>query len=462
MKFIQKHKSRPKDFTRTRKLPFSDLFILILRNSIKSLQLMLNEFVIHCNKTFCITASAFTQARSKLKHTAYEELNNSIVSQYYNDKPFKTLFGFRVIGCDGSKLILLDSEEIKNEFGSRSVVRTTGKDLGEYSSATFMACYDVLNGICVKSILDKGSSYEAALANKMLEDFSKNDLLIFDRGYAAYEFMANLSRKNINFIIRCPKQLFHEVHKAFEEGGPSDSIVTINVPTGKIKKVRESGLPFKITIRLIRIILSTGEIEVLATSLLNQNEFKHKEFEGLYFLRWGVEGYFSMVKGRLNIENFTGRSVESIKQDFWSTIFVSNLETILTEDVEEDINNNLSSGNLKRSINKAVSFNAIKNLAFDLLSTNMDQDLIVEKLKKLFLMNTHVLRAGRTALRKKGRISVLIITKKELKNRFFDLYFLNIMAVAIAIGCLQLITNIPLWRQRQSMYGNRWPCNITA
>ena len=44
--FIKKHKSFSKDFTRLRKLPFATMFVLILRNSVKSLQLMLNEFVL--------------------------------------------------------------------------------------------------------------------------------------------------------------------------------------------------------------------------------------------------------------------------------------------------------------------------------------------------------------------------------------------------------------------------------
>jgi hypothetical protein len=44
--FVKKHKLFPKDFTRLRKLPFVTIFALILRNSVKSLQLMLNEFIL--------------------------------------------------------------------------------------------------------------------------------------------------------------------------------------------------------------------------------------------------------------------------------------------------------------------------------------------------------------------------------------------------------------------------------
>lgn len=119
------------------------------------------------------------------------------------------------------------------------------------------------------------------------------------------------------------------------------------------------------------------------------------------YLRWGVETFFSKLKGRLGLENFTGKSVETIKQDFWSTIFISNLESITTEDVEETLNAGLANGKSEKSINKSVSFNAIKNLAFDIFSTESDTDCIMDRLSKLFLMNTLVVRKGRKVDRNK-------------------------------------------------------------
>ena len=55
---------------------------------------MLNEFVLHTKKDFAVTASAFTQARQKLKHTAFLELNDGIVTKYYEEPEIKRLHGF--------------------------------------------------------------------------------------------------------------------------------------------------------------------------------------------------------------------------------------------------------------------------------------------------------------------------------------------------------------------------------
>ena len=68
------------------------------------------------------------------------------------------------LAFDGSKITLPENNAIKEKFGSKPIGNHTGKDLGEYSRATFQVCYDVLNPIAMKSILGHGSSYEVDLA----------------------------------------------------------------------------------------------------------------------------------------------------------------------------------------------------------------------------------------------------------------------------------------------------------
>lgn len=90
-----------------------------LRKSVKSLQVILNEFILYRKKDYTVTARAFSQARKKMKHSEFSEVNEGVVSLYYKDQKFKTCFGFRVRALDASKIILPTSVEIKNEFGSR-------------------------------------------------------------------------------------------------------------------------------------------------------------------------------------------------------------------------------------------------------------------------------------------------------------------------------------------------------
>ena len=104
--FIDAHKSRPDDFTRTRKLTFQIIFMQIFRKTVKSLQLSLNELFMSDYLSTPVSASAYTQARNKFRHTAFIELNDDITGLFYSDGTIKRWNGYRCIGADGSKIIL--------------------------------------------------------------------------------------------------------------------------------------------------------------------------------------------------------------------------------------------------------------------------------------------------------------------------------------------------------------------
>ena len=100
--FKSRHRASDRAFTRVRCLPFAVVLVLILRKSVKSLQNIVNEAMAWLAAD-PVTASAFSQARYKLQHTAFIELNQkAVVESRYRDANFRTFWGFRVLGIDGS------------------------------------------------------------------------------------------------------------------------------------------------------------------------------------------------------------------------------------------------------------------------------------------------------------------------------------------------------------------------
>ena len=89
--------------------------MLILRKSVKSTQNRLINFFASWNKKAkVVTTSAFTQARSKLLHTAFIELNKEIiVEEFYQEKHLR-FCGKRILAIDGSRIRLPNSPEIQD------------------------------------------------------------------------------------------------------------------------------------------------------------------------------------------------------------------------------------------------------------------------------------------------------------------------------------------------------------
>jgi len=88
----------------------------------------------------------------------------------------------------------------------------------------------------------------------------------------------------------------------------------------------------------------------LVTSLLDEALHITQDFKELYNLRWGIETFYSIVKTILSLENFTGKSAESVKQDFYATIYITGLESILTSDVNKELEEKTSNPDIKKRL----------------------------------------------------------------------------------------------------------------
>lgn len=392
---IFKHRKKKENFTRERKLPLDVVVGLVLQKSVKSVQVRLNEFFDYVQER-TVSASAYSQARAKFSHELFIELNQScFVSTYYEDSKYKKFKGHRLLAVDGSKIRLPDTAEMQEEFGSIKIKNQHIE--AKYTGGLCSAFYDVLNENVVDSILAQGSASERKLAQEHLELSMSGDLIVYDRGYSSYVLFAKVLENEADFICRCSSNAFGVVEE-FIESKQVDQVVTL-VPC---KDIDLDGLPKSLKIRLVKIELNTGEIEILATSLLNKKTYTRRNLKKLYGLRWGVETYFDRLKNRLSLENFTGKTVESVKQDFYATILISNVESELTQDAQEILN--LKNDNKhQQKVNKAVSFNAIKQKAYDLFfaTDDIEYDDLIAQLQNIFLMNPVPIRPNRKPHRQK-------------------------------------------------------------
>jgi len=400
-------------------LPFGLVVVLTMRNSVKSLQNVVNEAMTWLGQR-PVTASAYSQARYKLKHTAFIELNQAaVVETLYGDGDYQRFWGFRVLAVDGSKIILPDNKAIREEFGT--IAWTSGKTAdiqGERPYALASVLYDVLNRVALDATLGKAKAYEIDLAVGHLSHTRAGDLLTMDRNYPSYRMLAELGRYGRDFAIRCSAASFAEARRMLKGKGPDSQVVTLTPCAGQMPSIRERGLPLSLKVRLVRVLLSTGEYEVLVTSLLDDSQYPTEGFLELYHLRWGIETFYGLLKTRLELENFTGISAEAVRQDFHATVYLSGLESLLTDTAQAMLDTKATK--YPQTVNRAVSFNAIKNHALDLLlAGGLETDLLLERLTALFLTNPCLERRDRNPPRKKTSARRLLNFHKRQKKHCF-------------------------------------------
>jgi hypothetical protein len=406
--FREKHRLTPKAFTRQRRLGFTRVLVLILQKSIRSIQLHLHDFFQHLaddGPVLSVSASAWTQARSKLSHTAFIELNqHAVLLQAYGkhtDWVVKRWRDFRVLAVDSSLLRLPKNTEVGQAFGWVECENQKG-ECGRYTQGRLSVMYDVLNHIAVHTLLEKWTVGERGLAAVHLAQSQEGDLLVLDRGYCSYEWLARCVKEQRYFVCRCPGSSFGEANRllAGKQAGKSSSVF-LQPPNGRMGEVRQIGLPEEIQVRFVTVALPDGQLEVLATSLLDEGMYPTESFGELYRLRWGIETYYGLLKSRLDLENFSGRSVESVRQDIYATVFLSNLESIVVRSAREELSARSHELRQPSQVNRAVSFHSLKTHLWALLLSEVPAREVLEKIQRLCLANPNSVRRGRIVPRKK-------------------------------------------------------------
>jgi len=357
--------SRSKDgligvFTRERKLPLKNLLVLIM-SSCSSIQRDLDRFYKSLNNSdFNIrkaTKSAFTQARKKLNPWAFKRLNEVAVNTFYENNEVYTWYGMRVMAVDGSRLVLPNHPTVKEEFG----VHKFGPNAdSERSLALCSVFYDVLNLLAVDSEIAPYASSERNLLYKHLEYAKEDDLILLDRGYPSMALFFLLLAKKLHFCVRMKDNWWLEVDK-FNKSGLNEQIVTFKLPKKDRKLLKDFPEWFdkEIQCRLIKVELSTGENEILCTSLTDTEKYLYDDFIQLYHYRWNEEEAFKLFKCRVEVENFSGKTATAVKQDFYAKIFLLTLCAAYAHPIEEKVRAEYKANEMRKYDQKINRTNAI-------------------------------------------------------------------------------------------------------
>lgn len=358
--FLFESRSKSTYFTRAGSniMTFKSILIFILNFVKRSLQIELDDFFTNTNGTNAyVTKQAFSKARKKIQPTAFIKMSDEIIKWFYKDTDFKKYRGYRLLSIDGSVLEINNTEELRKEFGyienqSIKVARTRATGL-----------YDVENDMIITSSIDHYKTGERASATELINKLdslgSYNDLILFDRGYPSKDFISFIEGKNIKYLMRVSTAFLKVVVTVKN----SDQIVEVK-HKGKI-----------IRMRVLKFELDSGMTEILITNIFDES-FDISDFKALYFKRWAIEVKYSELKNRLQIENFSGETPIAIKQDFYATMYLSNMVSLAKKDANAIIEESNENKELK------YEYKVNTNILIGKLKTSLVAMLLVNSSKK--------------------------------------------------------------------------------
>lgn len=386
-RFKESHRMQKKDFTRNRKLNFSEVVLLILKGGKNGLEAGIHTFlseIHHDMETY--SKAAFCKARQKIHPDAFKELFQLTVAQFYREVPFKTFRGYRLLAIDGTDLNLPNTSDLLEIYGSEAFRH------GSQVQSQCSCLYDVLNHVILDGEMAPHNENERVLAVSHLEKLGtmqgEKELLLMDRGYPSEQLMRTMEEKGFKYLMRCNKDnFFREVREVTSP----DAIAT--------RKSKDGDLTF----RVITVPLKDKD-ETLLTNIM-EDDFTIEDFKKLYHLRWRIETKYDDLKNKLQLENFSGINNICILQDFYTTLFLSNAMAFLEADCAEEIErrNHSVEKKYEYQINRALTVSLLKDSFIELVITdsNRKRKKLYQHIQKELSRNLLPIRNGRSFPRHK-------------------------------------------------------------
>ena len=386
--FCRRSTKRQMDFSRMRKMSFTDYIFAIIRGTKTSLQAGLNAFFDEQkNNQIEYSKQAFSKGRQRIKPEAFQELFQAVVDKFYEKVELSSWYGYHLFGIDGTRLNLPCTSELSDLYGEQA-------SQGTPQVQALVSClYDLLNGMIVDVRFEHCKSSERDAALDMITSFKteriSNPVFIMDRGYPSAALIDAIIRAGHKFVMRCPTEFLRSMNLPLAD----------NTFEHKFTKLK-----YPVKVRVVKIQLSDEITEYLITNLF-ETDISLDDFKWLYNKRWGIETKYDEVKNKLEIENFTGYSLTAVLQDFYATVFLANLVGVLEYDLHEEIEAAHSNPENKYAykMNISMTISELKRSVVEMLATTslLKREFLFQKITRRLMKAVVPVRPNRSEPREK-------------------------------------------------------------
>ena len=102
----------------------------------------------------------------------------------------------------------------------------------------------------------------------------------------------------------------------------------------------------------------------------------------------------------MDLEHRSGLTVEAVEQDFFASVLLSNLESVIIGPAAAELAERTAHRKQPLKINHAVSFHALKSRLIHLLASQLPPEQVLEELTQCFQANPVSIRPRRKAPRR--------------------------------------------------------------
>ncbi len=177
--------------------------------------------------------------------------------------------------------------------------------------------------------------HDLTLARKLLKYLKGSDILVADRAYGSWLFLALLRKVGVDYVIR-----MHQGRRVTRRriGSWLEIWKKPQLPKGENKKMW-SKLPDEQTVRIVAYRVRRSGFRshlIYIVTSLSTEEYPDEAIIELYGLRWQIELHFRQIKTTLGLDVLRCLSPEMIEKELWMHAIAYNLVRALMLEAAQD------------------------------------------------------------------------------------------------------------------------------
>lgn len=184
------------------------------------------------------------------------------------------------------------------------------KFYSDRSAMKLHTAIDIASDVPQFAVIDIARNQDLPIVRERPELFAKGSTILFDRGYLSYEWMNDLTQKQVYFVTRSRECFHFKVRESRKtdrtQGYLCDQVIS---PKGT------RGNSYAGYLR--RVAFRDPDTKKKLVFLTNRFDLATKTICDLYKARWKVELFFKTLKQNLKIRKFLGISAHAVKAQIW-------------------------------------------------------------------------------------------------------------------------------------------------
>jgi hypothetical protein len=244
--------------------------------------------------------------------------------------------GRRVYAYDGATVTMPDTPENQAAYPQPVIQRPgLGFPMARLAAVFSLACGAVVD-LGISRYAGKGQS-ELGMLRTLMNVFQPGDVMLGDRMMCAWTEMVMLQQREVDCICRLKRNRRADFRRGTRLG-PGDHIVVWPKPQKPrtIDRKTYAALPESLTVRECRVHVEQRGFRMrsllIATTLLDADEFTKDDLAQLYRARWNAELDLRSLKQTLQMDMLRCKSPELVRKEIWTHILAYNLiRTIMAQ-----------------------------------------------------------------------------------------------------------------------------------